>query len=63
VIQAGATVSAVTGSGRVRLVRSAVAVGEGARGDTILVRVPRQAAMPAVVVDSTTVTFLPPSIR
>lgn len=63
VVQAGATVNAVSGTRLVRVVRRAVAVGEGAHGDTILVRVARQAAMPAVVVDSSTVTFLPPPIR
>jgi flagella basal body P-ring formation protein FlgA len=62
-VRTGSAVSAVGGTGQVRIVRSAIAVGSGARGDTILVRVPRQAAIPAVVVDSSTVHILPPPSR
>jgi flagella basal body P-ring formation protein FlgA len=62
-VRAGARIRAVAGGTRVRITREGTAVGEGARGDTILVRFPKQAAVPAIVVDSLTVSLIPPSSR
>lgn len=63
VLRAGSRVRAVATRGLVRITREGTAIGDGARGDTVLVRFPKQAAVPAIVVDSLTVSLVPPSSR
>jgi flagella basal body P-ring formation protein FlgA len=63
VVRSGAFVTARVPSPRVRITRDAKVLADGGAGDTVLVRLDRNATVTAVVLDSVTVTLLHRSPR
>lgn len=63
VVTPGVTVMVRVPTARVLVTREAVVLAEGGRGDTVLVRLDRRTSVPAVVLDSATVTLVAPTPR